>query len=309
MAPPVRQPRTMKLGIVVSLDEGGPQGMPLRFSHVVAQAREAERMGLDSFWVPDHFFYRAPGQDGVVGQWEAMTVLAALAALTERITLGPMVAATSFRNPALMAKMADTLDEISNGRFVLGLGAGWHQPEYDAFGYPFDHRAGRFEEALQIIAPLLREGRVTFAGQYYQMTDCVLQPRGPTARGPRILAAGFKPRMLRLVARHADAWNTAWHTRPEQVAQRWEQMVAACAEVGRDPATLELTAGVMLRIARPGETPAPSTSHIAGEPKQIADVLRGFQAVGVRHLVMVVEPDGNPDLEGLARVAALLDGR
>jgi alkanesulfonate monooxygenase SsuD/methylene tetrahydromethanopterin reductase-like flavin-dependent oxidoreductase (luciferase family) len=299
----------MRLGIVVSLDERIAQGVPLRFAQVAAQAQEAERMGLDSFWVPDHFFYRAPGQDGVVGQWEAMTVLAALAALTERITLGPMVAATSFRNPTLLAKMADTLDEISNGRFVLGLGAGWHQPEYDAFGYPFDHRAGRFEEALQIIAPLLRDGHATFAGQYYQAQDCVLRPRGPSTRGPRILAAGFKPRMLRLIARHADAWNTAWHTKPEQVAQRWEQMVAACSEVRRDPATLELTAGVMLRITRPGERPAPSTSHIAGEPEQIAEVLRGFQAVGVRHLVMVVEPDGNPDLAGLARILALLDRR
>jgi probable F420-dependent oxidoreductase len=299
----------MQLGIVVSLDERMSQGTPLRFAQVAAQAREAERLGLDSFWVPDHFFYRAPGQDGVVGQWEAMTMLAALAAVTERITLGPMVAATSFRNPALLAKMADTLDEISNGRFVLGLGAGWHQPEYDAFGYPFDHRAGRFEEALQIIAPLLRDGHAIFSGQYYQAQECVLRPRGPSARGPRILAAGFKPRMLRLIARHADAWNTAWHTKPEQVTQRWEQMVAACAEVGRDPGTLELTAGVMLRITGPGETPAPSTSHIVGEPEQIAEVLRGFQAVGVRHLVMVVEPDGNPDLEGLARVAALVDGQ
>jgi alkanesulfonate monooxygenase SsuD/methylene tetrahydromethanopterin reductase-like flavin-dependent oxidoreductase (luciferase family) len=309
MGSPDRQPRAMRLGIVVSLDEHGPEGVPLRFRAVRAQALEAERMGLDSFWVPDHFFYRAPGQDGIVGQWEALTTLSALAAVTEHITLGPMVAATSFRSPTLLAKMADTLDEISDGRFVLGLGAGWHQPEYDAFGFLFDHRAGRFAEALQIIAPLLREGRVSFAGQYYQATDCVLRPRGPSARGPRILAAGFKPRMMRLIAQHADAWNTAWHTMPEQVAARWEQMQAACDEVGRDPATLELTAGVMLRIARPGQTAAPSTSHITGEPEQIAEVLRGFQAVGVRHLVMVVEPDGNPDLEGLARVVALLDGQ
>lgn len=309
MSEPDRSPRAMRLGIVVSLDEAGPHGLPLRFRDLRAQAQAAERMGLDSFWVPDHFLYRAPGQDGIVGQWEALTVLAALAAATERITLGPMVAATSFRNPALLAKMADTLDEISDGRFVLGLGAGWHQPEYDAFGYPFDHRAGRFAEALQIIAPLLRVGRVTFAGQYYQVTDCVLRPRGPSARGPRLLAAGFKPRMLRLIAQHADSWNTAWHTRPEQVAERWAQMRAACAEVGRDPATLDLTAGVMLRIARPGQPVAPSTSHIVGEPEHVAEVLRGFQTVGVRHLVMVVEPDGNPDLEGLAQVIALLDGR
>jgi probable F420-dependent oxidoreductase len=309
MASTDQQPRAMKLGVIASLDESGPNGVPVRFQDVRAQALAVERMGLDSFWVPDHFFYREPGTERITGQWEALTVLSALAAVTERVTLGPMVAATSFRNPALLAKMADTLDEISDGRFVLGLGAGWHQPEYDAFGFPFDHRASRFEEALRIIVPLLREGQVTFAGEYYQATNCVLRPRGPTARGPRILVGGFKPRMLRLVAQFADAWNTAWHTKPEQVTVRWEQMTAACAAVGRDPATLELTAGVMLRIARPGEASAPSTSHITGEPEHIAEVLRGFQAVGVRHLVMVVEPDGSPDLEGLARVVALLDGR
>ncbi len=132
-------------------------------------------------------------EEGEVGQWESLTFLSALAAVTSRIQLGPMVAATSFRNPALTAKMADSIDEISNGRFIMGLGAGWHEPEYTAFGYPFDHLASRFEEALRIIVPLLRESKVDFAGEYYTASDAVLRPRGPSPKGPPILIGRATP--------------------------------------------------------------------------------------------------------------------
>jgi probable F420-dependent oxidoreductase len=264
-------------------------------------------MGLDTFWLPDHFFYQAPGQTEIVGQWEALTFLSALAAVTSRITLGPMVAATSFRHPALLAKMAASLDDISDGRFVLGVGAGWHEPEYTAFGYPFDHRAARFEEALAIIVPLLREGQVSFSGQYYQVQNCILRPRGPSPRGPRILIGARRPRMLHLVARYADAWNTAWHTQPEQVAERWASMVAACAEVGRDPATLELTAGVMVRLLRPGEEAVPSQGQLVGTPEHVARTLRDFAQVGVRHLVLVVEPEGLAGMDLLAQLVEAFD--
>jgi alkanesulfonate monooxygenase SsuD/methylene tetrahydromethanopterin reductase-like flavin-dependent oxidoreductase (luciferase family) len=299
----------MKLGWLMALDEGGLDGHTPRYTDVQAAAQAAERIGLDSFWVADHFFYQPPEVGAArIGQWEALTFLAALAAATERITLGPMVAATSFRNPALLAKMADSLDEISGGRFVLGIGAGWHKPEYDAFGYPFDHLAGRFEEALAIIAPLLREGGVDVSGRDYSARDCVLRPRGPSPHGPRILIGARRPRMLRLIARHADAWNTAWHTKPDVVAERWAEMRAACAEVGRDPASLELTAGVMLRIALPGE-PAPEADahHISGTPEEVAAALRGFREVGVQHLILVVEPERKDNPERLRHVTTLLD--
>ncbi len=242
--------RRMKLGWLAPLDESASSGTAPRFRDVLAMAQAAEDIGLDSFWLADHFFYQPP-EGPAVGQWEALTFLSALAAITSRIQLGPMVAATAFRNPALLAKMAASLDEISDGRFILGIGAGWHEPEYRAFGYPFDHRAARFEEALQIVVPLLREGHVDFTGHYSQARNCPLRPRGPSPRGPRFLIGAKRPRMLRLVARYADAWNTAWHTQPEQVAAAWSELLAACAEVGRDPATLELTAGVPLRITLP----------------------------------------------------------
>lgn len=298
--------RQMKLGWLASLDEDGYEGKAPRFRDIQAMAQGAERIGLDSFWLADHFFYRAP-EGKETGQWEAFTFLSALAASTSRIALGPMVAATSFRNPTLLAKMADSLDEISGGRFILGIGAGWHEPEYTTFGYPFDHLASRFEEAAQIITPLLREGQVDFTGAYYTAKNCSLHPRGPSPRGPRILVGGKRPRMLRLVAKYADAWNTAWHTKPEVVAERWAEMRAACEAEGRAPATLELTAGVIIHIVLPGEERPEKPQQIVGSPAEVAAALAGFAAVGVQHLILVVEPERPDNVERLAQVVELLD--
>lgn len=173
----------MKIGLAIS-NIDPPDGEPIpRFGDFRAMAQRAEEAGFDSVWLADHLLHRMPGEEDR-GFWEAFTFLSALTSVTSRIHLGSLVACTSFRHPTLLAKMADSLDEISNGRFVLGLGAGWHEPEYHAFGYPFDHRIGRFEEAVQIIVSLLRTGRVSFDGQYYQADDAVLLPRGPSRTGP-----------------------------------------------------------------------------------------------------------------------------
>src|SRR5215469_4391934 len=228
------QKTRVKLGIVLDVEEGSLQGRTPTFRDIQAMAQAAEQAGFDSLWVADHLIYRFPGQQEE-GPWEAFTMLSALAAVTTRIALGPLVACTSFRSPALLAKMADTLDEISGGRFILGLGAGWHRPEYEAFGYPFDHLASRFEEALQVIVPLLREGKVDFQGRYYQVHNCVLRPRGPSRAGPPIWIGAGGPRLLRLAARYADAWNTAWHSDTTAVKERYQQFKEACAAVGRDP--------------------------------------------------------------------------
>src|SRR5690242_1753267 len=200
--------RKMTLGLLPGLDENGHDGATPRYKTIQRMAQEAEDAGLDTFWLADHFFYEEAPDKPRIGQWEAFTFLSALAAATSRIALGPLVACTSFRNPALLAKMADALDEISNGRFILGLGCGWNEPEYTMFGWPFDHRVGRFEEAMAIIAPLLREGRADFHGDYYEATDAVLRPRGPSPQGPPLMIGGTRPRMLRLTARYADIYNT-----------------------------------------------------------------------------------------------------
>jgi alkanesulfonate monooxygenase SsuD/methylene tetrahydromethanopterin reductase-like flavin-dependent oxidoreductase (luciferase family) len=235
------------------------------------------------------------------------TFLSAVAARTERMTLGPLVACTSFRNPALLAKMADSLDEISGGRFILGLGAGWHEPEYSAFGYPFDHLAARFEESLKIIVPLLREGKVDFAGEYYQARETVLRPRGPSVDKLPIWIGARRPRMLKLVAQYADAWNTVWHKQAPGVTKVYPDLLAACAAVGRDPAAVELTAGTFARVLAPGEARPEDADRIAGSPEEVAAGLKAFEDAGVRHLIVIVEPEDISGVERFGRAIEMFD--
>ena len=176
----------------------------------------AEDVGFDSVWVTDHLLFRFPPRDDQ-GLWECWSLLSALGAVTNRVEIGPLVSCTSYRNPALLAKIADTVDEISDGRLILGLGAGWHEPEYKSFGYPFDHRISRFEEALTIIHGLLRNGAIDFDGKYYQARDCELRPRGPRKNGPPILIGSTGERMLGLVAKYADHWNAWGRNNPDEI--------------------------------------------------------------------------------------------
>src|SRR5688572_26779830 len=169
-------------------------------------ARLAEHVGFDALWLGDHLLYEL--EVGARGPWEVWTTLAALAAATERIELGPLVAATSFHAPAMLAKMAATVDAISGGRLILGLGAGWNEREFRAFGFPYDHRVSRFEEAFTIIRRLLREGRVDFEGAYHRVENCVLDPGPARPGGPPLMLGSHSPRMMRIGLPHVDAWNT-----------------------------------------------------------------------------------------------------
>ena len=197
-----------------------------------------------------------PPDDHAEGIHEGWTILAALAASTRRVELGQLVTCTSFRHPALLAKMATTADAVSGGRLILGLGAGWYDPEYQAFGYPTDHRVGRFEEAIAIIGPLLGGERVTLAGSYYQVCDAVLRP--PPDRPIPILVAAKGRRMLRLTARYADAWNTAWFGLPDDLLhRRLAELNAALEAEGRDPATLRRTVGMEVRDPQAADRAGP----------------------------------------------------
>jgi alkanesulfonate monooxygenase SsuD/methylene tetrahydromethanopterin reductase-like flavin-dependent oxidoreductase (luciferase family) len=213
--------------------------------------------------------------------------------------------------------MADTVDEISGGRLVLGLGSGYVEREYRAFGYPFDHRVGRFAEALVIVTTLLRPGRVDFNGTYYQARECALRPRGPRPAGPPILigALGTGPRMLRLTAEHADAWN-GWLVRgeshPRAVPALREAVDAACRAAGRNPATLERTVAVAISPAgaavSPRAFPPPgAVVPLAGTPEELAAALRAFAAEGIAHIQLVPRPCTPASVEALAPVLALLD--
>lgn len=272
----------MKIGLMLPQAEADGAGT---WPDILALARQAEAGGIDSLWVSDHFFYRAPGArpGDEDGGHEAWTLMSALAASTSRVEIGPLVLATSFRPAAILAKMAATLDDVSAGRFILGLGCGWHEPEYDAFGYPFDHRVGRFEEVLRIMRPLLRGERVTAGGRWQGVHDAALVP-APTHPIP-ILVAAKGERMLRLTAELADLWQTAWYGPPdERYRTRREGLLAACDAVGRDPSTLAITAGVDVQ-SEPGAAPSVRIDRSA-----LVEAIAAWREEGVDHLQLNVGP-------------------
>lgn len=287
----------MKVGLGLPDAEGMMDGGIARWRDIAALARRAEEAGVDSLWVQDHLLFRLADTE-TEGPWESMSLLAALAAITERVELGTLVTCTSFRNPALTAKIVDTIDEISGGRVILGLGAGWHEPEYQAFGLPFHHRVSRFEEAIQIIHGLLRDGQVDFQGKYYSARECELRPRGPRPNGAPIMLGTTGPRMLRITARYADLWNV-YFTRTGNSAAGIPplraEVDAACVEVGRDPATLgrTVTAYVDFTSKASGVSSMNPTGATAltGTPEAIADELRAYGEQGISHVQVYLEPN------------------
>ncbi len=289
----------MKLGLVLPEGENDMGGRTARWSDYVAMAQTAEGMGFDSLWFVDHLLYMEGATvEPPQGVRECWSVLAGLAAVTSRVELAPLVSCTGYRNPALLAKIADTVDEISDGRLILALGAGWHEPEYRAFGFPFDHRYSRFAEALTIIHGLLREGHIDFEGTYYSARDCELRPRGPRGNGIPIMLGTTGEKMLRLTARYADQWNV-WlamtDSSPERVPALNAAVDAACADVGRDPATLERTVSIMIDVMGNSEIPASmgrgEATPVSGSPAEIAAAIRAFAAENITHLQMYLLPN------------------
>jgi probable F420-dependent oxidoreductase len=279
------------------------------YDSIRAVAQQAEADGFDSIWLPDHFLYRKPGEPAR-GVWEAWTVLAALAEATRRVEIGTLVLCNSFRNPAILAKMATTADEVSHGRLILGIGAGWNEPEYQAFGLPFDHRVDRCEEALQILRPLLRDGHVDFSGRYYQARNCDNVPAGPRPEGPPLLVGGEGRRMLRLTAQYADLWNTGYTGSPETMAEPLARVEAVCREVGRDPATLGVTALIGLWFPDlQAEKPSFFDSPLTGTVKEIAAAMRGYADLGVRHVMFQCAPYTAEARQRLAEAVQLYRGR
>jgi alkanesulfonate monooxygenase SsuD/methylene tetrahydromethanopterin reductase-like flavin-dependent oxidoreductase (luciferase family) len=305
--------RPLKVGLYLpTFDQPWVQTPAPRWRDLLVAACRAEAVGFDSVWVPDHLLIRDDGER--LGVWEGWSLLAALAASTERVELGTLVACTAFRNPALLAKMADTVDEISGGRLTLGLGAGWHEPEFQAFGYPFDHRVSRFEEAVTIIHGLLKHGQIDFEGMYYQARDCELRPRGPRPAGPPIMIGASGARVLGLTARFADIWNRDFDKvnpelepfSPEDFAAWQSRVDAACIGVGRDPATLERTAAVLIDLPiAPGRE---GWDALTGSPEELADGLRNYASAGFTHVQIWLEPSTIAGIEAFAPVLELLDG-
>jgi alkanesulfonate monooxygenase SsuD/methylene tetrahydromethanopterin reductase-like flavin-dependent oxidoreductase (luciferase family) len=296
----------VRIGVTLPLADGdSPDGRVPAFAETLAFARRAEAADLDSIWVFDHLLFRFPGEPES-GVHEAWTTLAALAPVVPRVELGALVMCSSFRNPGVMAKMAATLDDLSGGRVILGLGSGWHDPEYEAFGFPIDHKVGRFAEDLEIATRLLRAERVTFEGRWRTVRDAALLP--PPARRVPILVAAKGERMLRLTAAWADAWNTAWFGRAddERLRTRMAAMDAACEAAGRDPATMRRTIGV--RLHEPGAA-ADDASGLDADAAGLADFLDELAVLGVHDALIWSIAKSEAAVERIAEARRLHLGR
>jgi probable F420-dependent oxidoreductase len=287
----------------------------VEWPELFAMARTAEDVGLDSIWLGDHLLYDLPG--GVTrGPWEVWTSLAALAAVTSRVELGPLVASTGFHAPAMLAKMAAGVDAISGGRLVLGLGAGWNEREYRAFGFPFDHRTSRFEESFTIVRALLREGRVDFHGTYHDVTDCVLDPGPARPGGLPIMLGSTGPRMMRIALPHVDLWNTWWSdysNSPAEFARLRERVEAAAADAGRAPAEVQATAAVFVQFPNGAGRVMGDSSYsetvtpVPGEPAPLAEHLLAMAEAGAAHVQLVLDPITVESIGTVGEAVALLE--
>jgi alkanesulfonate monooxygenase SsuD/methylene tetrahydromethanopterin reductase-like flavin-dependent oxidoreductase (luciferase family) len=306
---------------------GTSQGRPLKvgvqlpevervapWSDLARMATTAEALGYDSVWVGDHLIFR-DGDEAPRGPWEAWTVMAALAAITDRVEIGPLVACTSFHSPAMIAKKAATLDEVSGGRLILGLGAGWNESEYAAFGFPHDHRVSRFEEAFTIIRRLLRGEEFDFRGDYYNLDDCLIVPPGPRPDGPPLMIGSAGARMLDITMPYAQSWN-AWYAwfgnRPENLAPWMKKVDDACRRVGRDAAAVERTCAVYVGLTggagrNVGATTEEDVPPLRGSTAELAAAMRQYAAAGISHVQLVLDPITVESIEEFAPVLTELD--
>lgn len=302
-------PRPLKIGVQLPEVE-----YEYTWPEYAEMARVAEGIGLDSLWVGDHLMYRYsnPAQ-APRGPYESWTTLSALAAITGRVQLGHLVASALFHTPPMIAKMAATVDQISNGRFVLGLGAGWHEPEYRGFGIPFDHRFSRFAEAYEVIRDLLTTGESSLDGTFYTIEDALLFPKPVHPGGPPIMIGSFGQKMLELTMPTADWWN-AWSQDYkgtfEGLASLLERVDGICEQVGRDPTTLVKTVAPLVgmpgargRLSEYGAPPVLDGTDAAS----LANDLHRFAELGIAHVQLVLDPINATTIAALQDVLEMLD--
>jgi probable F420-dependent oxidoreductase len=272
-----------------------------------ALARAAEEAGFDSIWLGDHMLYRDDGAPER-GPWDAWTTLAALAAVTRRAHLGPLVACTAFHPPGVLARMAAAVNEVSDGRLVFGLGTGWNEVEFRAFGIPFDNRVSRFAEAFEIIRRLLAGERVSYSGRFHEVEDAVLLPS--PSRRPALMIGTAGPRILSLTLPYVDAWNSwySWYgNSPDGFDELNGKISATAAEAGRDPAEVERSACVLVGFGETKER-APEEGVSPVRPDAAVEHLASLAAAGADEAILVLDPIDEESIRALAPVLAALDG-
>jgi len=272
----------------------------VRWPEVVAIARAAEEGGFDSIWLGDHLLYRGGGRPER-GPWDVWTQLAALAAATERVRLGPLVACTAFHPPGILARMAASVDDVSGGRLVLGIGAGWNEAEFRAFGIPFDHHVSRFEEAFEIVRRLLAGERVTFSGRFSAVEGAVLLP--PPARRIPLMIGANRPRMLSIALPHVDAWNTWWDefgNDPTRFAELNAGTGAAAELVGRDPREVERSACLLVAVDPSSQERQPNPDAPAVPLEELGAALETLAEGGADEVILVASPITEASVRELA---------
>lgn len=289
-----------ELGLVLPLDQQGPERTTVHWPAIRELALRAEEIGFDTIWTPDELVWFVG--ETPRGFWDGVSMAGAVAASTSRAKVGTWVMSALHRNPGIIAKTAETLDEISGGRFVFGLGAGHEWPgQARAFGLPEAAIFARFEEALEVIVPLLRDGRASFEGSHYAARDLPQAPRGPRPGTMPLLIGGNGPRGQRAAVRFADIYSCYVEERAEvaEVAPRLASLEAICAEVGRDPASIGRSVGVSVR---PHEAAGFGPGVISGSVEEIADAFRSFRDAGFTQLEIMVGPGTMAAVEALAPV-------
>jgi alkanesulfonate monooxygenase SsuD/methylene tetrahydromethanopterin reductase-like flavin-dependent oxidoreductase (luciferase family) len=293
--------------------EGSYLGVTARWEDLAAMARAAEDVGFDSVWVADHMLYRFP-DIATFGAWECWSLVAALSAVTQRVELGTMVSVTPWRAPGLFAKILDTIEEISGGRVIAGLGAGSHEAEFPAFGFDFWHeRVSRFEEEIKILHNLLKTGRVDHQGKYHSLADCELRPRGPRPEGPPIMIGAHGPRMVKLAATYADEWNIAWRQNIDDVIAEEARGDEVCRSIGRDPSTLRRSVALLVDLPIKDDFPGSEllrqgrAQAISGDYPEIAERLKAYANAGISQVQLWLDPANVAGIEAFGRVLEELD--
>lgn len=318
---------TPRLGLIVTDIEDRTDSYIHSWQTMKDMVLMAEDVGFYSAWIPDHLIHEPEGVERY-GIWESWSLVTALLAVTSKIRVGSHVLCAGWRNPALIAKMADTVDEISDGRLILALGAGWHEPEYRAFGFPFDHRIGRFEEAVQIIHGLLHDGHIDFEGTYYTARDCELRPRGPsngeipimigtlagTPLGDEMGLVRKGWRMLDLVAKYASMWNCTTVADPELIPPIRAMVDEACDRNDRPRQTLDRSNGLIINL--PGWQDHFGMTSVRqrraragvfnGDYAEIAAYIRKYADQGVDEVHIQIDPENPQGVEQFGRVIELL---
>jgi alkanesulfonate monooxygenase SsuD/methylene tetrahydromethanopterin reductase-like flavin-dependent oxidoreductase (luciferase family) len=294
-----------EIGVVLPLMQYGPDRVTSRWTDIRALAIRAEKIGFDTIWTPDELLWIYPDR-AAHGVWDGVSMAGGIAAATSTATVGTWVMSALHRNPGIIAKTAETLDEISGGRFLFGLGAGHVWPgQAHAFGLPEDRVFDRFEEALQIIVPLLRKGRADFTGTWHAAHDLSHLPVGPRPNAIPILIGGNGPRGQTAAARHADIYSCyiEEHAHADEAAPRLASLDAICETIGRDPATIGRSVGMYVDATAPAAT---IRSRLTGSAEEIADTVRSFRDAGFSRVELMLDPGTMAGLDALEPVVAML---